>query len=369
MKIELHEVPIQDIVKYSMHLNECQGYEDREEEGVYGMEGRLNVRPPYQREFIYKNAQRNAVVKTIKDGRPLNTLYWVLNKDGTYEVLDGQQRIISICQYVLGDFSINDVYFKNLTEDQKEQILNYKLLVYFCDGTDSEKLEWFETINIAGEKLSDQELRNAVYYGPWLGDAKRYFSRTGGPAYQIASDYLKGTAIRQVYLETAIKWINDGNIEDYMAKHQHDEDAVELWDYFNAVIDWVNKLFPKYRKEMKGVAFGPLFNEYRANSYNPDEIEKEVASLMIDEDVSKKAGIYSYIFTRSEKDLSIRIFTDGQKREAYERQKGICIHCSEHFELEDMEADHITPWSKGGKTLPENCQMLCVGCNRTKSNK
>lgn len=371
MKIELHEIPIQDVVKYSKHLKECRGYVDKEEEGVYGMDGRLNIRPIYQREFIYKDKQRNAVIETIRNGFPLNVLYWAENKNGSYEVLDGQQRLISVGQYVSSVFSVKwldsgNLYFHNLTEDQQDQILNYKLMVYFCEGTDSEKLDWFRIINIAGEKLMEQELRNAIFAGSWVSDAKRYFSKNNCPAYQMASDLLKGHAIRQDYLETVIEWISNGNIEAYMADRHRTENAKELWVYFEGVIAWVQKLFPKYRKEMKGVPFGLLFNEYKGKEYDPDKIEEEVSKLMQDEDVTKKSGIYSYVFTREEKCLSIRIFTDNQKREAYEKQQGICVHCEEHFELEDMEADHITPWSEGGKTESNNCQMLCLHCNRVK---
>lgn len=367
MKIELQEVPIQEVVQWSHHLKKCLGYIDNGENGVYGISGRLNIRPIYQREFVYKDKQRKAVISSIKKDFPINVLYWVVNKDGSYEVLDGQQRLVSICQYISGDFTFEGLHFHNLTEDQQNQILNYSLMVYFCEGTDGEKLDWFQTINIAGEKLTDQEILNAVFAGPWISDAKKYFSKTAGPAYQIASGYLKGTPIRQDYLETVITWISNGNIRDYIAKHQHDEDATELWNYFQNVISWVEKLFPKYRREMKGVAFGELYNAYKDKEYNSNEIETLISNLMLDEDVTKKSGIYSYIFTGAEKDLSIRSFSDGQKREAYEKQQGICAWCKEQFEIEDMEADHITPWSKGGKTTTDNCQMLCVYCNRTKS--
>jgi len=369
MKIELHEIPIQDVVKYSMHLEKCQGYSDNEEDGVFGMDGRLNIRPQYQREFIYKDTQRDAVINTVKNNLPLNVLYWVENKDGSYEVLDGQQRLISIGQFVSGDFSIEGMSFRNLPEDRQRRILDYKLMVYFCEGTDSEKLDWFRTINIAGEKLSDQELKNAIYAGPWVSDAKKYFSKSNGPAHRIASDYLKGSAIRQDYLETAIKWINGKDVKGYMDKHRYDEDAKELWNYFEGVIDWVGMIFPTYRKEMKGVSFGLLYNEYGNNKYDSKKIEARVNTLMMDEDVTKKPGIYSYIFTGNERELSIRTFTDGEKRTVYEVQGGICARCGDGFALGEMEADHINPWSKGGKTTLENCQMLCLPCNRTKSSK
>lgn len=371
MKIKLHEIPIQDIVEYSKYRGKCQGYIDNGENGVYGMGGKLNIRPEYQREFIYKDKQRNAVVHSIQNYFPLNVLYWVENKDGSYEVLDGQQRLISIGQYVSGDFSIGDMFFHNLKEDQQNQILNYKLMIYFCEGADSEKLDWFQTINIAGEKLSDQELRNAIYHGPWVSSARRYFSKDGCPAYKIASKFLKGKTLRQDYLETIIKWYSRGDIEGYMSKHQHDDDAKPLWKYFVNVVSWVEKLFPKknYRKEMKGTPFGLLYNIYSDTKYDPNEIEEEIINLMRDEDVTKKSGIYQYIFTREEKHLSIRAFSEKDRREVYEQQKGKCKFCGKWFEIDNMEADHITPWSKGGKTISNNCQMLCLQCNRTKSSK
>jgi hypothetical protein len=242
-------------------------------------------------------------------------------------------------------------------------------MVYFCEGTDKEKLDWFKIINIAGEKLTEQELRNAIYTGTWLTEAKKYFSKTGCPAYGIASDYLSGSAIRQDYLETAIDWISNGNIEQYMAKNQHKPNANELWLYFQSVVNWTQTTFPKYRKEMKGVAFGVLYNGFKDKEFDSKQLEKEITKLMTDEDVTKKSGIYEYVLTRNEKYLNIRTFTDKMKREAYERQKGICKHCKKHFEIEEMEGDHIKPWSKGGKTDAKNCQMLCKDCNRTKSGK
>lgn len=266
-------------------------------------------------------------------------------------------------------FSYNFMYFHNLQNDQKEQILNYKLMVYICSGTDSEKLEWFKTINIAGEKLTEQELRNAVYSGSWVSDAKRYFSKNACPAYQIGSDYLMGSPIRQEYFETAIDWISGGNIEVYMSNHQHDPNASALWRYFQDVISWVKATFTTYRKEMKGVEWGFLYNEFKDEIYDAKKLETEISELMQDEDVTRKSGIYAYVLTKKEKYLSIRSFTDKQKREAYERQLGICPKCENHFQLNEMEADHITPWHEGGKTTSDNCQMLCKHDNRIKSGK
>lgn len=360
MKIQLKEITVRELTK---------GFEDNAEAGVVGYGGKLDIRPPYQREFIYKDKQRDAVIDTITKEFPLNVMYWAVREGGDFEIIDGQQRTISICQYVGGDFSINGLAFHNLQKDKQEQILNYKLTVYQCSGTDSEKLDWFRTINIAGEKLTDQELRNAVYSGSWVTDAKRYFSKSGCPAYAIGSDYLNGSPIRQEYLETAIKWISDGKIEEYMSEHQHDQNAAALWRYFQDVITWVETTFTKKRKFMKGVDWGMLYNKYKDEKYNTEKIEKEIEKLILDDDVTKKSGIYPYILTRNEKYISIRAFSDAIKQKVYEKQKGICVHCKEHFELSEMEADHIKPWHEGGKTIEENCQMLCKQCNRTKSGK
>lgn len=360
MEIKLHEISIREITK---------GYIDNQENGVVGYDGKLDIRPPFQREFIYNEKERNAVIETINKNFPLNVMYWSKNGD-KYELLDGQQRTLSICQYVNGDYSVNYKGFNNLPKDLQDKILNYKLMIYICEGTASEKLDWFKIINIAGEKLTDQELRNSQYTGTWLHDAKRHFSKNSCPAYQIAEKYLNGVAIRQDYLETALKWISgrDGiEIEEYMRLHQNDADANELWMYFQSVIDWINRIFPKYRKEMKGIDWGTLYNGYKEHSYNSDKLEQEIVKLMSDDDVTSKKGIYLYLITGQEKYLNIRAFTDNQKREAYERQKGICINCKEHFGINEMEADHITPWHVGGKTTSDNCQMLCKECNRRKS--
>jgi hypothetical protein len=361
MKIELHEISVREVTK---------GYADNAEEGVVGYGALLDIRPPYQREFVYDEKKRNAVIDTIRKGFPLNVMYWVVTDDGTYEVLDGQQRTISFCQYVSGDFSVDvgghPMAFHNLQKTQQDQILDYKLMIYFCSGTDTEKLDWFRIINIAGERLTPQELRNAVYTGKWLSHAKTIFSKTGCAAYGLASKYVQGSPIRQDYLETALSWKSGGEIEQYMSDHQRDQNANELWAYFQAVIAWVELTFTVYRREMKGIDWGSLYDEFHSVIPDTAKLEGEIESLMIDDDVNNKKGIYSYVLTRDEKYLSIRAFTEAQKREAYERQAGICAKCGKHFEIGGMEADHITPWSKGGKTNAANCQMLCLEDNRRK---
>ena len=361
MNIELKEITIQEL---------SEGFQDNNENGVVGFSGKLDIRPPYQREFIYKDKQRDAVINTITKNFPLNVMYWAVREDGTFEVIDGQQRTISICQYIDGDFAFQNRYFHNLKADEKEKILNYTLMVYVCSGTESEKLEWFKTINIAGEKLTEQELRNAVYTGSWVSDAKRYFSKSGCVAYNIGSDYLNGSPIRQEFLETAIDWISEGKIENYMATHQHDPNATALWLYFQSVITWVNATFTVKRKKfMKGIQWGLFYNKYKDVVFDTKAIEEETARLIADDEVEKKSGIYAYILTKDERYLGIRTFSDSVKQKVYENQKGICPICKNHFDISEMEGDHITPWVEGGKTIEENCQMLCKDDNRRKSSK
>lgn len=350
-----------------------EGYKDNQEEGVTAFNGKLNVRPPYQREFVYDDKKRNAVIETIKKGFPLNVMYWAKNEDDSYEVLDGQQRTISFCQYLNGDFSVDNLYFYNLTDVDQSKILNYEVEIYICEGNDKERLDWFETINIAGEKLTKQELRNINYTGKWLSDAKRKFSKTNCVAYKIGSKYLKGSPIRQEYLETALSWISHGDIEGYMALHQKEDDASELWNYYTAVIDWITKVFPPkyYRKEMQGLDWGRLYEAYHKNEYSPEELEKKVKGLILDDEVTNKRGIFEYLLSGCTKEscLSLRKFSDAQKLAAYEKQKGICPICGKKFQIEDMDGDHIVPWSQGGKTTPDNLQLLCRTCNLKKGAK
>ena len=370
MKIKLHQIKIREL---------AEKYEDLsiQEEGITGYSGRLNIRPKYQREFVYDDKKRNAVMDTVWNGFPLNVMYWVRVGNDQYELLDGQQRTISICSFIAGEYLMNFdgnlLGFNNMTEAQKERILDYKLQVYICEGTDEEQLKWFNIINIAGEKLTEQEIRNAVYSGAWVTQAKRRFSKTGCVAYKIGSDFVSGSPIRQDYFEKALKWIGDAQgktIEKYMAEHQHDTDADQLWQYFQDVIHWTEKLFGrKYKKEMKGVDWGLLYNQHRDTTLTATAIGEEVSRLMADSDVQKKSGIFAYVFDHDIRHLGIRAFDDNTRREVYEKQKGICAICGKQFEIEQMEADHITPWVEGGRTVAENCQMLCRDCNRRKSSK
>lgn len=367
MNIELHKITVREIFN---------GYIDSQENGVVAYGGLLNVRPAYQREFVYKDKQREEVIHTVRKGFPLNVMYWVKGEAGGFELMDGQQRTISLCQFLQSEFSVkegnNIIYFHNLTPSEQQKVLDYELMIYICEGTDKEKLDWFKIINIAGVELTQQELRNAIYTGEWLTDAKKYFSKKDCPAQKEYSSYLNGACNRQDFLETAISWIASaaGNtIEEYMALHQHDKNASKLWLYFKGVMEWVKTLFPHYRKEMKGIEWGLLYNQYGEQDFDPATLEAKVQCLMMDDDVSRKPGIYEYLIDGKEKHLSIRAFSPAVKRAVYEKQKGICRECKKFFPIEGMEADHITPWHAGGHTEKSNCQMLCKECNRRKSGK
>ena len=358
MKIELHEITVRELV---------EGYVDDGEGGVVGYGGKLDIRPSYQREFVYKDKERAAVIQTVQKGFPLNVMYWAVRDDGTFEIIDGQQRTISIAQYVNREFSVDLLAFHNLPIDEQAKILDYELMIYLCEGTASERLNWFETINIAGMKLERQELRNAAYAGEWVTDAKRYFSRRGAPAIAVGSDYLKGKPIRQEYLETAIRWISSGKIEEYMSMHQDDHSAVALWNNFVSVLNWVEATFPTKRpKLMKGVNWGELYDAYSLVDLDQAALEAELAQLIDDDEVQNKRGIYDYVLRREERYLNLRQFSVAQKQKAYERQEGICRGCEEAFTIDQMEGDHVNPWSEGGKTVHDNCQMLCRPCNRRK---
>ena len=372
MNIDLQSVPVRDLVK---------GYENLGYDGVVGYDGALDIRPKFQREFVYKGAQQQAVIETVLKKYPLNVMYWSLQKDSetgaaSYEMLDGQQRSMSICEFVAGEYSViidgNPKNFDNLSEDAQNKILDYELMVYFCTGTEDEKLRWFEVINIAGLRLTPQELRNAVYTGPWLTSAKRYFSRENQGAPKLAKEYVRaGEVDRQELLEKAISWVagkGDADIKAYMNEHRLDANANALWTYFKSVIDWAKLTFPYVRSEMRSVPWNTLFDVYGQVTLNVDALEDKVNRLMSDDEVEKKSGVYEFVLVGDYRALGLRTFNDNQRREAFEIQKGICPMCGDHFTLDRMHADHIQPWSKGGKTVSENCQMLCASDNLKKSN-
>lgn len=368
MKQKVTTIKVRDLVK---------GYSSSEENGVRGYDGKLDIRPPYQREFIYNEEKQRLVIETILEDCCLNLFQWSDNGDGTYEVLDGQQRTLSICNFINGGFSYQGRFFNNLQEDEKEVILNHDLIVNMIEGTPSEKLEWFKTINIAGMTLTNQEMRNATYVGSWLSDAKVKFSKPNCAAENLAKDFVKGSPIRQELLELALDWISDGNIEGYMGLHQNDENADELLDYFSKVINWVKETFDvrnanseKYRKEMRSVDWNDLYKKYHNNTYNAKVLEDKINELMANEEVTDKKGIYEYVLSGENPEvarkLSKRTFSQRDKRTVYERQKGYCAMCGEYHPIEEMAADHRKPWWNGGTTTIENLQMVCRKCNSRK---
>lgn len=377
MKITETKIKVSDL---------CKNYSDNGDDGVYAYDGKLCCRPPYQREFCYKDKQRDAVIETVRKGFPLNVMYWNRVSDNEFEILDGQQRTISLAQYLNGDFAIkingNDKFFHNLTDNEKQQIKDYELTIYICEGTEEEKLEWFKVINIAGETLTNQELLNATYAGTWLADAKNYFSKRNCVAGQMADGFIKGNPIRQDYLEKALAWIADRDGlpsgGKYMAIHQHDMDANELWLYFQEVISWAKRMFPNMQKKLtEGQEWGILYNKYRNKQYNTNEMRTVIDKLIQDEDVTKQTGIIPYVLSdrtfADEKYLSIRAFPDQMKRRVYEKQGHKCAICMANgidteYSFSDMHGDHIIPWSKGGKTVENNLQMLCRSCNVAKGN-
>jgi 5-methylcytosine-specific restriction endonuclease McrA len=359
-----------------------EGYVDNGENGVFAYGGRLTIRPPYQREFVYNDTQAGSVIHTALKGFPLNVMYWVQVAPNEYEVLDGQQRTLSIMRYLSHKFSIKiggqSFYWDSLPDDKYNNLIDYEFMIYICEGSESEKLEWFNTVNIAGVELTPQELKNSVYTGTWLSDAKRYFSKSNCAAKGLSDRYITGTPIRQELLEKALKGICElqgmKDITEYMSAHKNDADADELWQYFQDVIHWVEKIFPEYYNDMKGIEWCRLYNKYKDNSYNSTKMKEGVKRLHEDEDVRKPKGIYEFLLSESTDPyagrlLDLRAFTERDKLAAYSKQGGNCPVCNEHFDYKEMEGDHIKPWSKGGHTVPENCQMLCKDCNGKKSAK
>ena len=374
------KVKVRDLIK---------GYSDESdnEGAVVGFDGKLNIRPAYQREFVYPDKRAIAVIETILDGCPLNNMYWAKSDDGMYEVVDGQQRTISIAHYVVDrNYSVEVdgkiKFFDNLSQEIKDKILDYELNVYLIEGTNDEKLKWFNKINISGMELTKQELRNSVYTGAWLSDAKKFFSKTKCNASKIAYGYwkMKDGWNRQRGLEIALSWAADNEgygsddvgIEKYMAKHQHDKDASELINFFKTVMDWVKKTFPITYKEMETIYPNDWYEMYK-NHHNevldPIKLNDEVKRLLDDDDVEKKQGIWPYVLDHNEYHLHIRAFSDKIKNAVYREQKGICAITGKWYPIEEMHADHIIPWSKGGATVKENCQMIHKKANLVKSDK
>ena len=375
MKIEPRKISIRKLIEG------YEGYEDNEAEGVVGLGGDLDIRPPYQRNFIYKPKQREAVIKSVLEGFPLNSIYWGVNSNDSdgkrYEVLDGQQRILSICEFTRPDGNgdsinlmdshdePNPYYFHSLDTSLQEKILNYELMVYFCEGTPLEKLKWFKRINIKGLELTNQEVLNATYVGPWVTSAKKDFSKISGPAWQIGRWYVPGPLDRQKYLETAIRWISNNDVVGYMSKHRQDSDSDELWEHFESVINWIEKVFTVRRKNlMTKVPWGELYNKYSAEDLDPIALEAKIKELVKKEQIKNKSGIYYYVLDGDKNHLDYRLFTDGQKWEMYERQDGLCGKCNKPFEFEKLQGHHDQPWSEKGKTDIENGIMLCKKCHK-----
>lgn len=385
-----------EIIKTNITVRElCEDYtndtETNIENGVYAYGGKLCVRPAFQRSFVYDKKQENAVIDTALKSFPLNIMYWADNGDGTYDCLDGQQRTISLANFVDGKTSFNAPWLsadtkkrfyistiQRINPELYEKFMNYPLEIYICKGDKAERMEWFKTINIAGEKLYPQELRNINYVGKWLADAKHYFSRAneGGspcPAERIGSKYTNKNANRQEILEQVISWYidskEDADICNYMEAHMNDNDAFELWNYFNSVISWIKEIFPgTYDKSMKTINWGHLYNHYKDEKFDPDELQAKFEELQNYQaskelDVSM-AKIVEYCITRDENLLKARAFSNSQRAALYNRQKGICPDCGKHFVIGDMHAHHVIPWYNGGLTELNNGVMLCKECHK-----
>lgn len=386
MKTTLKEYTVRDI---------CEGfvYNELEGKGLFGLSGRLTIQPEYQRNYIYADGKRDvAVISSLLKGYPLGLIYFVKVNDKALEVLDGQQRITSFGRFVTGKFAIKDdkgmeQYFSGLAQDKQEIILNSTLLVYECEGTESEIKEWFQTINIAGVPLNNQELLNAVYSGPFTTLGKAEFSNSQNANIAKWSSYISGSALRQDFWERALEWVSKENVGNYMSSHRHDDNIREVKTYFNTVIDWVSSVFADVENEMKGLEWGRLYETYYKTAYDPKKVSEQVRELYGDAYVKNRKGIWEYILGGSvdKKLLDIRVFDEPTKKSTYAKQTKLaeadgvsnCPLCVEGHDanktkvwrLEEMDADHVSPWSKGGSTSPENCQMLCKTHNRSKGNR
>lgn len=376
-------------------LSEGFVYNELEGKGLFGLSGQLTIQPEYQRSYIYADGKRDvAVITSLLKGYPLGLIYFHKIADGEFEVLDGQQRITSFGRFVTGKFAIKDEngreqYFSGLPDDKKNQILKSEILVYECEGTETEIKEWFQTINIAGIPLNSQELLNAVYSGPFVTLGKSEFSNTQNAHVQKWSAYVTGSVIRQEYWERALEWVSKGkdNIGGYMSKHRFDKNINEVKTYFTTVIDWVSSVFPDVEPEQRGLEWGRLYERYHNQAYNPSKVAEQVKSLYGDSYVKNRKGIWEYILGGSvdTRLLEVRVFDEPTKKSVYTKQtteaqsKGVsnCPLCSlgkdanavKTWKLDEMDADHVEAWSKGGATSLANCQMLCKTHNRAKGNK
>ena len=374
----------------------CEGfvYNELEGKGLFGLDGKLTIQPEYQRNYIYaeKGGDREAaVIRSLLSGYPLGLIYFNTAPDGQFEVLDGQQRITSIGRFLTNKFAIqvnkNPVYFDSLPSDKKKALVETCLLIYVCEGTETEIKSWFQTINIAGVPLNEQELLNAIYSGPFVTAAKREFSNTQNAQKHTWQAYIRGSINRQDILATALDWVSKGKVSDYMSQHRNDDSIHELKTYFNTVIDWVSTVFTSTEDEMQGLEWGRLYETYGKNAYSPQRVEEARARLYDSPYIKNRKGIYEYILG-GEQDtrlLDIRVFDDATKRTVYKKQTDAakskevsnCPLCAigpegnkkRIYTLAEMDADHVTAWSKGGATSPLNCQMLCTTHNRAKGNR
>lgn len=372
----------------------CDGfvYNEYEEKGIFGLSGRLTIQPEYQRNYIYDDGKRDvAVIDSILKGYPVGLFYFVKTEHNRLEVLDGQQRITSIGRFVTGKFAVKlngmEHFFHNMAKDLQEKILRTTLLVYECEGTESEIKEWFKTINIAGVPLNEQELYNAVYSGEFVTKAKETFSNSHNANIQKWVWFVSGAVRRQDYLHTALEWVSHGNVSEYMSIHRHDTEITELKTYFDSVIEWAKSVFGSGSYDAQGLDWGRLYETYHKNSYNPQKISERVSALYADFYVKNKKGIYEYLLggEQDRRLLDVRVFDEPTKKSVYAAQSGaakakgisncpLCAlgtdaHKAKIWSLKEMDADHVTAWSKGGATDIANCQVLCKTHNRAKGNR
>ena len=352
------------------------GFVDHGDGGVLGYSGRLDIRPPFQREMVYSKKEQQAVVESAIKGYPLNVMYWSQHEDGRLEVLDGQQRTLSLARFFAGEFevTVNGVMYleDTLPDETREALLEYPLTVYICTGDADEKLEWFRVINIAGKVLTAQEVRNAMFAGTWAEDAKRYFCRPNGPAVNQASGYINADPLRQGYLEVALSWLcgskKDEELTRYMREHQH-EKATELQHHFGLVVNWVKSTFQTYRPYMKGINWGALYRQHGSKMQDANELERRIQELEANDEVTNHKGIHAYVLSGDERHLSLRKFSKAMKARVLAKQEYRCAHpkCKkENLSTDQVEADHIKAWHAGGRTVEKNCQVLCKEHNRAK---